>query len=553
MPPPSPFEYGLCGLGLVALVAGAAFGRRGEDAAQVPVPWRQVGAVFAGAATFLIVRHHLGDPSWTPHAADWDSWYQSALALQGHLELYPPVRWPLYGAVGAALDMLLPGPLFRDLQVASLLACASAAAATFLVGERLIGRWAGLAAAVLALGFPLNLQHAGWVSGYPLWAAAVAWSVAGVAVAAAAHRWPSWILPGAALAAVLACEPKGIAPGGALLAVALPAALLRGQPRGRSLAALLAPILALAAAYAVFPPRLASLDAHATHAQHSREPLGTLRGVDMHAGYVFGQGCGPVTLARTLERVARGRPPSDDTGRGLLAANVAALLRSVQGASPWLALWLVLGAAAGAAEAVLRRAGRPQVPAWAALIAASAATLSCLWLHYTTRFLLPFFWIAPLLLVAPLALPLRRAPPWARWAPLLAVGLWFLPGAPGRPPPGYVDPVAVQASGDALRLYHALAATSDRAPLAVCTDPRTAWFALDARPGRYVTGPFDDRFPWTPTEPRAEEDLLLTPGRNPDGTPAPPACDPGTRPLLRTLATGEGPAMLHGPLPTPGS
>ena len=44
---------------------------------------------------FILAQQRL-DSTWTPHGADWDTWYQGALAI-GHSGVpYPPNRWPMY-------------------------------------------------------------------------------------------------------------------------------------------------------------------------------------------------------------------------------------------------------------------------------------------------------------------------------------------------------------------------------------------------------------------------------------------------------------------------
>ena len=53
--------------------------------------------VFGVTLGWMILRHQTADPTWVPHGADWDTWFQSVSAI-GHPGIkYPPNRWPTAG------------------------------------------------------------------------------------------------------------------------------------------------------------------------------------------------------------------------------------------------------------------------------------------------------------------------------------------------------------------------------------------------------------------------------------------------------------------------
>ena len=160
------------------------------------------------------------NPSWVPRGADWDSWILSALALGADVP-YPMSRWPLYGGLTAALDLVLVGqPIFIAAQLTSMLATAVMIMALWRVARALIGGPGAWAMAPLTLMFPTVLEQGVWANGYALWCAAAAVAVMGLVELARGedHRWAA--VCGAGIAGVLAVMDKGLGLGLMLLGLA---------------------------------------------------------------------------------------------------------------------------------------------------------------------------------------------------------------------------------------------------------------------------------------------------------------------------------------------
>jgi hypothetical protein len=552
---PSPAELGLLSSLLVgAVLAGILRWRRSQaEPAPSPEPRWQLGTLlcFVAALTFLIAYHQHRNPFWVPHGADWDAWYQSAVAFQQGLALHPIARWPLNGAMAAAVDLFVPGPLFMALQIQSLLAAAAAVAAVYLLGHLLLGRFAGVAAAGLALLQPNCLEIAQWSSAYNLWAASACWGAAGLVAGLKTGRAGWWVAAGLGITGTLATMPKGLPMGVGLLGLALPLAAVTGRPRWKAAAALLAPLLLVGTLYAAFPEPLASLDGlvrYARHGDHHRQ-VGQAMDFDLSEGYVFGKSSGPATIWRTASAM-RAEGDSDPEGaQALLRTNLQDLRAEYRGGGPWLLGWLGLGLLGGAVSSLLQRGQRRAAWGWLAVLGIAAAVAPSLWLHLNTRFLLPLFWILALPLVAPLALVSRGGPRWLRPLPLLAWGCLLLAGSPWRFGPGRVDVVDVYPPEGALWLHYQLAERAEIEPLHVCADPFTNWFALDAVGGQAGPQGFDDRKVWELPEPGPEHYLLVRedPMLAADGG-GPYPCDVSDRPLVESWDLGGPPVELYGPV-----
>jgi len=557
VPAPSPAEIGLlAAFALTALTAGLARWR-GWGRWQASRPERGwllgTGVAFAVALVSLLVWHHHQDPHWTPHGADWDAWFQSAVAFQNGLALHPIARWPLNGALAALIDLFVPGPLFVALQIVSLASAAAAVAAIYLLGHLLLGRFAGIAAACLALLQPNCLEIAQWASAYNLWAASACWAAAGLVAALRTRRAHWWVVAGLGITGALATMPKGLLMGGMLLSIALPLAVAWGRPRWGGAAALLAPLVLTAGLYALFPQPLASLDGLVRYARHGDHDSRMARAMDfdLSDGYVFGKSSGPVTLWHTFQamRDEGGMEPGQSDSP--LGGNLVDLQRQYDGGGLLTLAWLGLGLACGLLTSLLRPGERRVGWGWLAVAAVGAAVAPSLWLHLNTRFLLPLFWMLPLLVVAPLALPSRAGPLWLRWLPLLACGALLLPGSPWRFEAERTNPVDVRAPEQSLWLHWGLVSMDDIDPLYACGDPFTNWFALDARGGHSGPWGFDDRKEWELPLPTPDEYLLVrqdpmsvTEGDGGGDYP----CDVSGRTELRRFDMGVGEAVLFGPV-----
>ena len=387
--------------------------------------------VFLACLLGLVVRQQVTESGWIPRGADWDTWYTSALAIRAGT-LYPSSRWPLYGALAAVLDLVLPGPLHLHAMVVSLTATALSAAGLFHLGQRTMGTLAGLVVAALLLLFPMNLEMAAWMNGYPLWVAGAVWAVVGVAEGARSPRAAPWALAGLGGGAVLAVMAKGIGLGALLGATAVVVALLAHRRRaGRPLVAFALPVLALALAYAAFPRALMSLDTQAllpeTAAVDSPAAPAALGVAPMSRedGYVFGKSMGPLTVWRTLALV---HSLNDPTTRALrLERSKGMLAAAFPGVGPVHLGLLALGALAGLWTSLHQRRW-DRLAAWSGATVVVLGGMPALSSNLNLRFLAPGMAMVPLFAVGLATLPLRRLP----WAPLLALGLLSWSASPWR-------------------------------------------------------------------------------------------------------------------------
>ncbi len=387
------------------------------------------------------------NPSWVPRGADWDSWILSALALVADVP-YPMSRWPLYGGLTAALDLVLVGqPIFIAAQLTSMLATAVMIMALWRVARALIGSPGAWAMAPLTLMFPTVVEQGVWANGYALWCAAAVVAVMGLVELARGedHRWA--LVSGAGIAGVLAVMDKGLGLGLMLLGLAglTVAGLAARAPAGERLRGVartsawgLAPVLVLALAYAAFPEPLASLDAQVRIAAGSRAPdvMPTAEGGRLmvpsmgpggeslldEGGYVFGRSMSPATVLKSVRSV-------DATA----AVRAERLTRSLDdlhatfpGAGPEALRGLGLGGLTllGVGVLGLRRRRPAALVGALGLGAIVAGVLPALYAeNLQLRFLTPALTLTPLLALAPLAAVTRRMPILC-YSPL-AFALWL--------------------------------------------------------------------------------------------------------------------------------
>jgi len=310
-------------VGLVVLVVAMAALTRYVPRAEPAEPGRDwlTPAVFVASLAHQIVRHQLMDPAWIPHGTDWDQWVQSALAFSGKAP-YPPNRWPLYGALVAAVHAVSPGALFIKAQLVSHAATAAAVAGLFRLARPLVGQPGALAVALLAGTLPVVLELGEWSNAYPLWAASMVWTVTAMAEGARTRRLGWWVAAGLCLGLQMAAMEKGLGPG--LLLGALLTGLLvwSGKRRLRNALGAVLPFAALALAHAFFPHPLMTLEAKVLSQQDDYcvvRPDGHAGRVAPHpyfasrgpaprryttGGYIFGQSMGPVSTFRALHTVA---------------------------------------------------------------------------------------------------------------------------------------------------------------------------------------------------------------------------------------------------------
>jgi hypothetical protein len=514
------FEWGLCA---VLLIAAIARWKHPGTASERPVG-RWLAGVFFVSLLLLLIVHQIENPSWTPHGADWDSWYHSAVSFRRDLAVHPPNRWPLFGALGALVSLVVPGSVFFGTQVSVAIAAAGAAAGIYLLGHHLIGRSTGLAAAALALTLPCAIAIAGWTSAYSLWAACIIWSLAGLAAAlqTGRHRW--WLVSGIATAGIFATMEKGLGPGLALLLPATVGLLLYGRPLRRATAAFVAPIVLLGMLYAAFPSPLVSLDSR-VRAAVVHQPAETIIAgpqgeADYAEGYIFGKSSGPGTILTTLRTILQGdgeEAPSPATQNA--PGGFEMLASEMPGMSPFLGIWL-LGSGLGIVLiGLMRREQRWKPLTWAGVALASGSiVIPTLMLNYETKILLPFFNLAPLLLLAPIGiLSAKTAGPW-RAIPLLIPLLALLPGSPWRAPSGWRLHVDVTVPVSGLQLYYGLKEQALSSPLTVILPPSVSSFALDAQPGTMHPLSLDQRFftEGRDTPPVSSHHLLILAG-SPEG------------------------------------
>lgn len=466
-------------------------------------PWTAL--VFGGALVALLGVQARQNPAWVPRGADWDSWIWSAMALRADLP-YPMSRWPLYGALVAALDAVLGQPVFVAATAVSVLATAGLAALVAHLTHRLFGAPAALATAGLTLAFPLTLELGLWANGYALWSASAALGVAALAGLADTGRPREALLAGLGIGGTLAVMDKGLGVGlglaalAALVVVGRALAADRGE-RLRGLASLggaaLAPVLALALGYRAFDPPLASLDsqAHITTISPLRPgqvpPAAHQRAVEglRTEGYVFGRSMGPGTLLRTA-RLA-GTPGPERAARQERSARL--LTESFPGLAalgPW--PWVGGGAAllAGALLAWRRQGPGALVGVLGVGVVAAGVTPALAAETLQLRFLAPGLAWLPLGLLGPVALFTHRTRG-LRWAPVgvaLALGLGWEAG-PWQQRDPVLGHMATGGGELAARLRYWLDRALPGEVVHVADPVRGGLFLLEDRGGRVLEGP----------------------------------------------------------------
>ena len=553
-----------------------------------------VAGVFGVSLLTLVVQHQLADPSWTPHGADWDTWYQSILSLTHSGVAYPPNRWPLYAIYGALFG-LLPGPLHVNAQVASMAAAAGSIAALFLVARTLLGFYGALTAAALTLTFPIVVHLSSWISSYPLWATGALWSVAGMVEALRTGRPGWWVVSGAGAAVVLAVMAKGLGIGLIVLALIAVFSVLEVRHWLRNLSCVLLPLALMSVLYIAFPSPLLTLQAqidmaemtptggmpHAPtggmgHAPPPAQPPPVVsdRSRLFEGGYVFGRSMGPVQLYRTLTKAQS--TSSDPSSR--LTQSLGKLHRSFPSVGQPLLRWLLLGAGMGLLSGLARllvqgrrdlsRACAP-LAGWLGLAGIIAGTLPALLSVLSTRFLTPSFFVIALFVVAPVAL-LSRWTAWTAWLPLLLVPLALIPGTPWSTSPWRAtesvrtEMQSVEIPGhQALWVRHVLLEQYPTASLFITAPADQGLLALADHPGRLAN--LDVRFfEMPPMQPLASEYVLLStlpdgvshpvPDTVPGEVPVPPMPDfDKTRPVVWQQAWPTSTLILYGPEPTEAS
>jgi hypothetical protein len=498
-------------LPLLFLYLGAGFLRfrlKPTDAAHSEPDFKWVAGLFGAVLVALIVRHQLLEPQWTPHGPDWDHWFQSALAMQADVP-YPPDRWPLFGWLVGAVDGLLPGPLFVNLQLTVLAGAALSVAGVFQLSWRLMGLPAAITCAALAGLAPMSLRMGDWTSAYVLWAAFTVWFVAGLAEAIAkdSKRW--WVVTGIGFAGVNALLPKGLGLGlllGLVLVLALLFTLRSGRRRmGRNLLVCALPIALLAAAYASFSVDLMTLDARVGASDVSGgESVEAEQGqsVEIHTplarkayttdGYVFGQAMGPRTILKTLQRTQASNSNFKGASRFKSLDRAREAFPSVSLALIWLA---IAGGMIGLAGAFFRGEPGQWIP-WlgvGAVMLASALMLQRP--RFQMRFWAPLYPLIPLLLAAPLAWMARGSKHHLlRFSPLLLLPLAAHSSSPWRGKKaldGWVGPVEVRANL-AMRIIGTLDQDDIDGPIDIMTPSNVGVLILDQRKGRFLTP--DPRF-----------------------------------------------------------
>ncbi len=470
-------------------------------------------AVFGVTLVALIVHRQVSESTWTPRGVDWDSWFQAALAIGRDQVPYPPNRWPLYALLASLGGALLPGPLYLNAQLVSLALTAATVAGVFRLGHVLLGPPAALTVAALAATQPVAIETATWTSCYPLWVAGSIWAVVGLVEAhrGQRHRW--WVVAGLGIAVVLASQAKGLGIGLALGALAAASVLLTGRGRLGRLGHLIAPIGLMALLYALFPGPLMTLDAQILSVETAL-PQDHVAGampvqvqpaeIDSAAlfdeGYVFGRQMGPTVILGSLRTGSKLTTPEMRAKRLDHTRNVfrAALPHSGPPELWALAAGGALGLLMGAWQ-VVRRRGWHVLLGWTGIAGIVCGLLPSLVSDLSLRFLLPGIAVAPLLLVALVAVPTGpvRA---LRWAPLLVLPVALVPGSPWSGSPwlqgaatrDYMSPQLIT-GGEALQLRAALLQSIPDATVHVFSPASHGILVLDGRPGAFLEG--DPRFP----------------------------------------------------------
>lgn len=528
----SGFEIGLLVLAVAAAALCRVVGR-----AEPPQPGRDwiTPLVFVASLVFQVIRHQLTDAAWIPGGTDWDQWFQSALAFFGQAP-YPPNRWPLYGALVAALHVVTPGALFIKAQLVSHVATAAALAGLFRLSRPLVGLPGALAVAALAGTLPMTLELGDWSNAYPLWGACMVWAVTAMVEGARTRKLGWWVAAGLCLGLQMAAMEKGLGPG--LLLGALLVALLvwSGGRRLVNAAGAAAPMVVLALCYVLFPHPLMTLEAAAlsdadtycimrgpTVAGQFPDPPATAHPFfdpkvpvpDRYTtgGYVFGRSMGPLASLRALKVV--GALTSTEQKLAVHRKSLSMLRATFP--TVGLALLLCMALAPALGLWLERRRWRRVLPGWLGLGAIVAANYPALMSAPDPRFLLPAFSVVAVFVITPVVIWSRAWASTWRWAAAAACLVALLPGSPwwgGDTVRAALLKMEVPGHR-AMSLRHEVAKTLPDVPLEVMVPTRFGVLLLDGREGWQY--PEDPRFHRRDrkVDPRRHVLVMVPPGGQP--------------------------------------
>ncbi|MDG1482310.1 MAG: hypothetical protein P8R54_22155 [Myxococcota bacterium] len=525
--------------------------------------WEHPGwaaAVFAVSLAFLVLHQQWLDSTWTPHGADWDTWYQGALAIGQPGVPYPPNRWPIYSLFAATFG-LLPGPLHVNAAVASMAATASAAAGLFLISRSLLGFCGALAVAVLTVASPMVILLSSWISSYPLWAAGAVWAVAGMVEALRTRQRGWWVVAGSGVAVVLAVQAKGLGIGLLLVGVLALSALLDWRTWLGNAARAAAPVLLMALVYVAFPSPLLTLQAQIQMAEVGARPQpGGVAPLSLNPdaqpfdnGYVFGRSMGPTMLYQTIVEARAATSTDSDRRRHESIASLQRTFPTVGSALLW---WMLLGGILGGVSGcitLLRRRQGAALAGWVGVAGIVAGVLPSLLSHLSIRFLTPVFFVAPLFVVAPVAL-ISRWSSRSAWLPLLLIPIALVPGSPWSDSPWlHAEATQAQMSSvlipghDAVRLWYELRQRHPSAAIHVAAPASQGLLVLDGRTGTFLTP--DPRFHDQSESGIPPEDYLLRwkEDAHPMNSDMPPIVDPPSfsdRPELESFPRQAGASLV---------
>ena len=375
--------------------------------------WGWVLGVFLAALIALVANQQISDSTWTPHGADWDTWYQSILSITHSGVVYPPNRWPIYGIVGSLFG-ILPGPLHVNAQVASLTAAAGAIAGLFLISRTLIGFFGALTVAILTLTTPIVLILSSWISSYPLWATAAIWAVAGMVEALRTDKRFWWIVAGTGASFVFAIQAKGLGIGLILVGLIALFSLLDWRNVLGNMGRIMLPIALMSVLYMAFPSPLLTLQAQIEIAEQGANPSPPGQGPSPPAnrddlfsgGYIFGRSMTPAMIYQTVTDADSATQDREKR----LADSLKRLSHIFPSVQPNLLKWLAAGAAMGILSgliATVRNRGQSWARAaaplagWLGTIGIIGGVLPSLLSQLSTRFLTPGFFVAALFLLPP--------------------------------------------------------------------------------------------------------------------------------------------------------
>ena len=404
--------------------------------------------LFVLGLIFLIGRRQLIESTWVPMGADWDSWLQSAVSIRFGGS-YPMVRWPLYGAVVAIVDFILPTPLHISAQILSMAATVGSAVGVFWVFSSGLNspKW-GVVGWFVTIMFPLNLCFSDWCSSYALWGCSCVWTVICLFELYRRQKW-QWAI-GAGFGSVfsLAIMAKGLVLGLFFILFSVVVLLISKGHKVKSTIAFCLPLALLFSLYAGFPHSLKSLDAHVASVDFARDrPL-----VDKHIydptqdphaygskGYVFGQSMSFDKISDALQSSANSLSPEKRK------QNFHRSRQIIQTAFPKLKNWVFVYIALGwlSLMILLRR----QWILWCGFAAVIISVLPSVFVEFNMRFLIPGTAVLSVFWVAPFALLSRHIK--AVWGQALLVGsfsflCYISPYSDYRATSEWLDPLLVR-------------------------------------------------------------------------------------------------------------